>query len=357
MAGEQMKIVFFRHSLLNRGGDKMIVAHANHLVSAGHDVCITAALFDTLFALDQRITCGKLPSKNKLSTIVSALKTNFDANLIIADIIPMACFLSLRNDKKVIYYAQDYDESYYTSSFFKGLVRYFYYIGLRLFGTPAIAVSHPLAELLRKKFQANVLVAENGIDPAVFYKDIDTYLTELKGNRRAFLILSRSDPRKGFDIARDVMERLSESLSDKFEVWTVGEPCVGIFPRLVHRDFGYIGEERLRQIMSSSDLFFYPTRHEGFPLMPLEAIACGCPVVTTTAVPYGSSESAIRMTDIADVASMSRLLSDLITNESLFAEFRHQASDTIVRYNLATCESKFVRHLVDICGEADANRN
>lgn len=261
----------------------MIVAHANHLVASGHDVCIISAVFDTVFTLDPRITCDYLPSVSKAATVLSALKTKFNADLIIADIIPMACFLFPRNRKKVIYFAQDYDESYYSSMFQKLFLRCLYFLGLTLFRIRSIAVALPLAELLYNNFGADVTVVENGVNTTVFFADPDLKLLALKESRKALLLLSRTDYRKGFDVAQQTIEQLKEKITVPFEIWTVGEPAQELFPGLIHRDFGYVGETELRSILSSADLFLYPTRHEGLPLMPLEAMASGCPVIVSDA--------------------------------------------------------------------------
>lgn len=330
----------------------MILNHATHLASVGHEVVILVSELNTVFTVDPRITIKSINTHSKLGTIISALSKHIISDLIISDIIPMACFLFLKSGRRVVYFAQDYDESYYTSLFLKGLVRSFYHIGLNLFRVPTIAVSRPLADLLAKRFNARVAVAENGVDTRVFYPEPDPLLIAAKEGRRALLLLSRSDQRKGFDIAQDVVRRLSAEYADVFEIWTVGESCEGLFPHVVHRDIGYVGEDQLRRIMSSADIFFYPSRHEGFPLMPLESLACGCPVVTSDAVPYGRNESSMKVTAVEDAESMTVILSELLETAGLLDEFRSSCKGVAARYDINECMRQFERLLARDSGEA-----
>ncbi len=319
----------------------MIVAHANHLVAAGHDVCIITARMDTVFIVDPRVSIKRLASTTKLGTILSALKTEDTFDLVVADIIVMACVLFLRNTNRVVYFAQDYDESYYSSLVVKLIIRFIYGIGLVMFNIPVIAVSERLAELLRKRFHARVTVAENGLDAFVFYPDADPNLVSAKENRKAVLLLARRDRRKGFDIAQDVVKCLSGSDLGLFEVWTVGESCTGLFPDYVHRDFDCLSEEILRRVFSSADIFLYPTRHEGFGLMPLEAMKCGCAVVTTTAVPYVVHGENALVSQIGENEKLTDYLKELLENDDFRSVLIEAGKKFAGKYSLAASTEKF----------------
>jgi len=300
-----MKIVYVAHSLLNRGGDKMVLAHAGWLASHGHEVELCCNVVDTILDIPETVRITKPIFPRTIGTILSALLQRRDADIVLASIIPMACFLYPRSRINVVYFAQDYSESHYTSPFLKGVIRLLNNVGFRFFRIPVIAVSNHLADLLKKRYQARVEAVENGVDTKVFFPEPNAELIHGKGSRKALLLHSRNEPAKGFDIAQRVVRRLSAEVSDTFEVWTVGVKCSAIFDGVIHRDFGYVAEERLRQIMSSADIFLYPTRHEGFGLMPLEAFACRCPVVTTDAVAFASHQENALVAPVEDVEMLS----------------------------------------------------
>lgn len=336
-----MRIVYFAHSLLSRGGDKMVLVYTNHFASSGHHVTIRTNVLSTLFTVHPSVHVERLVFPSKIGTIVSALYEKHSADCIIASIVPMACFLFLRNRTRVIYFAQDYDESYYTNRVQKYFIRFFYFLGLTVFKIPTIAVSQRLAEILRRRFKANVAVVVNGVDTNIFYPEPSRELSEQKGIRKALLLLSRSDARKGFDLAVQCIQALSQRISIPLEIWTVGERVQSSSFPYTHRDFGYVTERELRGLLSSCDVFLYPSRHEGFPLMVVEAFACKCPVVTTEAVPYAINNKNALVSRIDDVDSLTNNVSILLSDADLANRLTAEGYRFALDHSLSASKDKF----------------
>ena len=300
-----MRITFVRHSLLSRGGDKMVLAYASHLVDRGHEVCIETNASDTIYVVNPKIKMIPIKLKGQIGTMLSAFFKKRRADIVIADIIPLAFALSLRNGKKVVYFAQDYNVTHYANAFMRFLVIILNHIGLNLLKIKTITVSEELSRILSRQFKANILrVVPNGVDASLFYADTSPELQAEKTGRKSILILSRSDPRKGFEEARAVIKTVRDSCEVPIEIWTIGESALDKFLDIPHRDFGYVPEATLRVLLSSADLLLYPSLSEGFGLMVIEAFACKCPVVTTRAIPFASHESNSMVSSVGDIDSL-----------------------------------------------------
>lgn len=86
---------------------------------------------------------------------------------------------------------------------------------------------------------------------------------------------------------------------------------------------GYVPTARLADLYRGAALFVYPSRDEGFGLPPLEAMACGAPVIATLAgaIPEVTGEAAI-LVPPADSDALHHAMRRALESEALRRELR-----------------------------------
>jgi glycosyltransferase involved in cell wall biosynthesis len=98
------------------------------------------------------------------------------------------------------------------------------------------------------------------------------------------------------------------------------------------RYLDYVPNEELPSYYGLADLYVYPSSEEGFGLTPLEAMACGCPVVTSGASSLpevvGDAAVLVNPTDADELAeAMGRVLSDRDLKSSLIRKGSERARE------------------------------
>jgi glycosyltransferase involved in cell wall biosynthesis len=81
---------------------------------------------------------------------------------------------------------------------------------------------------------------------------------------------------------------------------------------------GYVDQANLPALYAGATIFAYPSLYEGFGLPPLEAMACGIPVLTsnTSSVPEVVGKAAVSV-DPESPDAIAAGLRELMTNQSL----------------------------------------
>lgn len=100
---------------------------------------------------------------------------------------------------------------------------------------------------------------------------------------------------------------------------------------------GPVAQEHLPAILSAAELFVYPSFAEGFGLPVLEAMACGTPVITTTAgsIPEVAGNACV-LVDPARTYDLAARMSEVIGNPERLAAMRE---DGLARARLFDWES------------------
>lgn len=88
---------------------------------------------------------------------------------------------------------------------------------------------------------------------------------------------------------------------------------------------GSISDEDIVKLYNESELFIFPSLHEGFGLPPLEAMACGCPVLAsnTSSIPEICGNAAIYFNPL-DTQEIATKLTKLLQDQALLEELRQK---------------------------------
>ncbi len=86
---------------------------------------------------------------------------------------------------------------------------------------------------------------------------------------------------------------------------------------------GFVDRERLRALYRGAKLFVYPSRYEGFGIPPLEALACGAPVIATRtgSIPE-YAEGAALLVDPGDRDALREAIARALRSRALRDELR-----------------------------------
>ena len=194
-----------------------------------------------------------------------------------------------------------------------------------------IAYAQSVAKQMREEFNCEVHdVVPNGVNLKVFYPE------HVQREDRKVLMLYHPDPRKGADDGMTAISELRFGIP-KLDVHLIGP--VRPMRRLPSgfRFTFYPTDDELRHLYSTSTVLLYPSRVEGFGLPPLEAMACGCPVVTTDvgAIPEFARDGINAfVVKPGDIKAMAERLSLLLNNSDVRKAFAKEGLQTAQQYSL-----------------------
>lgn len=184
-----------------------------------------------------------------------------------------------------------------------------------------------------------VVRIHSGVNP--FYRPIPVR----KFKDPFMLYLGRVEPRKnlaGLIRAFNLLKRKNQFqnlklyvaggcgwLYDKILKEAADSPCFSDI-----RFLGPVSRNQALRLYNTASVFVYPSFFEGFGFPPLEAQACGLPVVASnkTSLPEILGDSAV-LVDPSDVEALAGVMEKVITDESLQKELKNKGFENVKRFN------------------------
>jgi alpha-1,3-rhamnosyl/mannosyltransferase len=151
------------------------------------------------------------------------------------------------------------------------------------------------------------------------------------------LVVGTLEPRKNVATALAAYERLPEALRKRFPLAVAGMEGWGDHKIEAHR-LGYVPDDDLPALYSGARAFVYPSIYEGFGLPPLEAMACGAPVIVSdrTSLPEVVGGAGMRV-DPQDDAGLATRLQALLEDDALRARHAEAGIAQAKRFTWAAC--------------------
>lgn len=179
-------------------------------------------------------------------------------------------------------------------------------------------------------------IVTNGYREDMFHNNygknkIDSVKLKYKITGDYLLYLGTLEPRKNIERLIKAFAQLKRDLSDCHKLVLAGgkgwlyDSIFETVKRLnLEQDViftGYVEDKDVPLLMSGALVFCFPSLYEGFGIPPLEAMACGTPVITsnTSSLPEVVGDAAI-LVDPLSVDSISDALKKVVGDESLRRE-------------------------------------
>lgn len=215
------------------------------------------------------------------------------------------------------------------------------------------------------KFSKNEIANFFKIDKSkisVVYSGVDEKFRPIKENYKENYILAVSSIayHKNFTKLVEAFMKVKIKNVNLYIVGGVNEKIFGSKSRRLLEEIknddrvkilGRVDDDTLIKLYSNALCFVYPSLYEGFGIPPLEAQACGCPVVLSD-IPvfreiYGDSATFFNPFDAQDIADK---IEEAITNRSLRNSLKEKGLENVKKFTWENSAKSFFKILKKVEG-------
>lgn len=209
-----------------------------------------------------------------------------------------------------------------------------------------------------------VVTIYNGVDHERFRPSSRESLTRLLGTRALpghfILYVGTVEPRKNLGNLLRAYNALPEAAKERYplvlagaEGWNNADILRLIESMAAHvRLLGYVPIAELPALYTAATVFVYPSWYEGFGLPVLEAMACGCPVLTSDhAALVEVAGGAARHTPPGDPDAMAACLLEMLEDEGQRDALRRRGLERALRFSWEASARKHMELFGDLCAK------
>jgi glycosyltransferase involved in cell wall biosynthesis len=351
-----MRISFLLSSLQLSGGVQVVIEYANRLSARGHAVALVAPGGASDPMMSDQVAPGVTLCTSRVERQGPAVPTTLGlarmahlawsmaravpaSDIVVATHTPttavslLACQVMRRG--RPVWLFMDYPEMFAGRPYELWLMRH-------------AQRWHRHVLTLSRDSQREVGVKEGtivglGLSHPELLRPVSTQARRTEQEKKCVLYLGDTRPRKGLADLLAAAE-LAYQRIEPFELWIASkEPCAieGKVPvRLIRQPTR--GE--LAQLYATCDLFVSASWREGFGLPPLEAMACGAPVVLTDSGgvrEYASHGENCLMVPPRDPQALAAAMVRVLTDAALAGQLRREGPRTAAQFTWKSAVDRF----------------
>ncbi|MCE7984226.1 MAG: glycosyltransferase family 1 protein [Caldilinea sp. CFX5] len=355
-----MNISFILSSLWLSGGVRVIAEFANRLTERGHHITLVVPSGtiapEMLIYLDQRVTIvesrvgrqTQMSSLQNLRLLLSLAYAVPRSDILIATHTPttLVSLLAghLLGKGRLLWLFQDYPEMFAQRPFESWLMRY----ALR-WHRMALTVSTYCQRELQQHAPGRVTVVGEGLSDAELFQPVP--LADRPPDARlTIFFLGDMRPRKGladFLAAADLVYHKMPGI----KLWLASKEHTQVTCQAPYKQFHLPSRTQLVELYSTCGLFVSASWGEGFGLPPLEAMACGTPVILTNSggvQEYAEPGVNCLMVPPRQPALMAAAILELLNNRELAERLAENGAITAQRYQWPAVVDRFELALQEI---------
>ena len=284
--------------------------------------------------------------KPDMITELAEFIQNFDSDITIATYYLTAFSVWYSRVQRPFYLMQDFPELVENNEGKIGLNMF--YQSLKLPFSFITVSSYTKRLILESNPSATITIAHPGVNLNVFRPRKESF-----GNKKnVIMVILRGQKQKGDNIALETLKILNRKIP--IHVIFIGKKeLIRAYSKTIGIDFAYsvfsdISDEMLAKLYSSADAFLYTSYAESFGLPPLEAMACGTPVVMSDN--KGSRDYAVNgynalVSQPGDVKSLSDNLIKVLQDDKLREKLIENGLETAKRFTWSSTVNNFEKAL------------